>query len=90
MSADASGLDGTPVELEDQDLNDLTMVILNVETRSGRQLSFIIGLEDEDQTLKMRVATFERDATQIVDGQQTVMRDVPAVLNYTFTVERLG
>lgn len=40
---------------EEPDLSDLAMVVINVETREGRQLSFAVGLEAPEDHLSMIV-----------------------------------
>lgn len=60
---DAVPLEGTP------DLSDLTMVIINAETREGRQLSFML-MPDEHEKMAMVYTSLERDPVEVHTGDR--------------------
>lgn len=72
-------LEGTP------DLSDITMVIINVETREGRQLSFML-MPDEHEKMAMVYTSIERDPVE-VSGDAQVIRTYPGLQLHQFAVQ---
>jgi hypothetical protein len=78
--------DATPVE-EEPDLSDLAMVIINVETREGRQLSFLLE-PDDGFRLSLDYVLEDYDRLEVkVDEQEEPVRTLPARTIHNFKAQ---
>lgn len=80
---DGVPLEGTP------DLSDLVIVIINAETREGRQLSFAV-YPDGMEKMSMEVKE-EEYAREEITGDERVVRVIPHrnVHQFTVTIEEV-